>query len=167
MKALLLGVLVAHLGYYMILPILPIYLKQVKTLGITEIGLILAISSFSFQVASVIGGFLADRIGRRTMISLGAVIRAGAFLGFAFSQSLWTLIIMALLNGLGGGFNAPTTKAAIAALASDEHKTTAFSLRGIAANVCYSWNHQLALCPQKLWRKPLSPHSSRVILANI
>lgn len=44
-------------------------------------------------------------------------------------------MIVAFMNGLGGGFNAPTTKAAIAALASDEHKTTAFSLRGIAANI--------------------------------
>lgn len=43
---------------------------------------------------------------------------------------------MGLLSGLGVGLNAPSTKAAIAALASKEgNKTTAFSLRGIAANM--------------------------------
>lgn len=136
MKVLLFSVLLAHLGYYMILPILPIYLKLNKALGIAEIGMVLAVSSFSFQAASVIGGFLADRIGRRTIIALGAIIRAGAFIGYALFQPFWALIVMAFMNGLGGGFNAPSTKAAIAALASDnENQTTVFSLRGIAANI--------------------------------
>ncbi|MBN2981767.1 MFS transporter [Cohnella algarum] len=81
MKVLLFSVLLSHLGYYMILPILPIYLKINKALGVAEIGLILAVSSFSFQEASIVGGYLADRIGRRTIIALGAVIRAGALAG--------------------------------------------------------------------------------------
>ncbi len=136
MKVLLFSILLAHLGYYMILPILPIYLKLNKALNVAEIGLILAAGSFSFQAASVVGGVLADRIGRRTIIALGAVIRGAGFAGYALFQPFWALMAMALLNGLGGGFNAPATKAAIAALASDtEKKTTAFSLRGIAANI--------------------------------
>lgn len=136
MKALLFSILLAHMGYYMILPILPIYLKLNKSLDIAEIGLVLAAGSFSFQLSSVVGGILADRIGRRTVIALGAVIRGAGFAGYAFFQPFWALMIMALMNGLGGGFNAPATKAAIAALASDnENKMTAFSLRGIAANI--------------------------------
>jgi MFS family permease len=136
MKALLLSVLLLHLGYYMILPILPIYLKLNKGMGIAEIGIILAVIAFSFQGASVLGGFLADRFGRRTIIALGAIIRAGAFVGYAIFQPFWAIIAMSFFNGVGGGLNAPSTKAAIAALASsDENKTTAFSLRGIAANI--------------------------------
>jgi MFS family permease len=43
---------------------------------------------------------------------------------------------MGLVSGLGVGLNAPSTKAAIAAFASQEgNNTTAFSLRGIAANI--------------------------------
>lgn len=136
MRVLLLGVLLSHLGTYMVVPLLPIFLKLQKGMTIAEIGMILAVSPFTFQGGSLLGGWLADRIGRRTIISIGAWINAGAIAGFAFFGQFWLFIGMGLLSGLGVGLNAPSTKAAIAALASqDGSKTTAFSLRGIAANI--------------------------------
>lgn len=136
MRVLLLGVLLSHLGTYMVVPLLPIFLKLQKGMTIAEIGLILAMSPFTFQAGSLLGGWLADRIGRRTIIAIGAWINAGAIVGFALFDQLWMLISMGLLSGLGVGLNAPSTKAAIAAIASqDGNKTTAFSLRGIAANI--------------------------------
>ena len=45
MNSLLLGVLLSHLGTYMIAPLLPIFLKLNKGLPVTEIGLVLAAAS--------------------------------------------------------------------------------------------------------------------------
>ncbi|OKL37512.1 MFS transporter [Domibacillus mangrovi] len=136
MKVLLFGVLLSHLGTYMVVPLLPIFLKLEKGMTIAEIGLILAMSPFTFQAGSLLGGWLADLIGRRSIIAIGAWINAAAIVGFGVFDQLWMFISMGLLSGLGVGFNAPSTKAAIAALASEEgNKTTAFSLRGIAANI--------------------------------
>jgi MFS family permease len=136
MKTLLLGVLLSHLGTYMVVPLLPLFLKLQKGMAITEIGLILAVSPFTFQAGSLFGGWLADRIGRKNVISIGAWINAIALVGFAVFDQLLFLIGMGLVSGLGVGLNAPSTKAAIAALASqDGNTTTAFSLRGIAANI--------------------------------
>lgn len=81
------------------------------------------------------GGFLADRIGRRFIIGLGAIIGAGGLFGFGFFTTYWLLLFTAIITGLGNGLNAPSTKAAIATLASADNQTTAFSLRGIVANV--------------------------------
>ncbi|WP_191567680.1 MFS transporter [Metabacillus idriensis] len=135
-RVLLFGVMLSHLGTYMVIPLLPIFLKVQKGMTITEIGLVLAVSPFTYQGGSLLGGWLADRIGRRAIIAVGALINAAAIAGFAFFDELWMFIAMGVLSGLGVGLNAPSTKAAIAALASkDSNKTTAFSLRGIAANI--------------------------------
>jgi MFS family permease len=136
LKVLLLSVLIAHLAYYLVLPVLPIILKVMKGLSIIQIGTVLAVSSFSYQGGSVLGGVLADKIGRRSIIVLGAIIKAVALVGFGIAETFPLLIGVALMNGIGGGLNAPSTKAAIAALASEgDHKTTVFSIRGIAANL--------------------------------
>ncbi|MBM6618916.1 MFS transporter [Bacillus suaedaesalsae] len=136
LKILLLGVLLSHLAYYIVLPLLPIILKVIKGLTITQIGTVLAVSSFSYQGGSILGGFIADKVGRRLIITVGALIKGTALASFAFVSDFSLLLIVAFLNGIGGGLNSPSTKAAIAALASEgDHKTTVFSLRGIAANI--------------------------------
>ncbi len=136
MKILLFGVLLAHLGTYMIIPLMPIFLKLDKGMSVAQIGLILAVSPFTFQAGSLLGGWLADRFGRRAIIAIGAWLNAIAISGFAYFDTLWLFLCMGLLSGVGVGLNAPSTKAAIATLAATEGTTTtAFSLRGIAANV--------------------------------
>jgi len=135
MIILMLGVLLSHLGTYMVTPILPIVLRIEAGLSLVQVGTVLATISISFQFGSVLGGFLADRIGRRFIIGLGALIGACGLIGFGLFTSYWLLLLMAITIGAGNGLNAPSTKAAIAALASKENQTTAFSLRGIAANI--------------------------------
>jgi MFS family permease len=135
MSVLLLGVLLDHLAYYMVLPILPIMLKLETGLSPVQIGIVLGIIAVSFQMGSVLGGFLSDRVGRKAVIGLGSILRAAGLFGFGFFTSYWLLIFTALISGIGGGMDAPSIKASIAALASKENQTTAFSLRGIAANI--------------------------------
>lgn len=136
LRILLFSVLLSHLGTYMVLPILPIYLKTQKGIDISGIGLILAVTPFAFQAGSLAGGVLADRIGRRTVISIGALINALALIGYVLSNEIPLLILVALISGIGIGLNAPSTKAAISVVASaNQNNTTAFSLRGIAANI--------------------------------
>lgn len=133
---LLLGVLLSHLGTYMVLPILPIYLTNTKGITVSDLGLILAMSPITFQAGSMMGGVISDRIGRRSVIAIGALVNAAALAGYAWFSSRWSLIGVGLVSGLGVGLNAPSTKAAIALLASEGNRqTSAFAMRGIAANI--------------------------------
>jgi predicted MFS family arabinose efflux permease len=135
MNVLLLGVLLSHLGTYMVIPLIPIYLIEAKGVSIGEIGIILAVSPITFQLASLSGGWLADRIGRRIVIAIGAWVNGAAIAGYALFDSTAAFLAVGLLSGIGVGLNAPSTKAAIAALASNgDTETTAFSMRGVAAN---------------------------------
>jgi MFS family permease len=119
----------------MVIPMLPIVLKNDANFNAVQIGTILASIAIAFQFGSIIGGVLADRIGRRFIIGLGALIGAIGLFGFGIFSGYWLLLLMASTMGLGNGLNAPSTKAAIAALASSENRTTAFSMRGVAANI--------------------------------
>jgi MFS family permease len=132
---LLLGVLLSHLGTYLVIPILPIVLTTEMNISIGRIGVILASISIFFQIGSILGGYLADRIGRRVIIGLGAFIGALGLFGLAAFNDYYLLVIMAAILGLGNGLNAPSTKASIASIVAKEKQTTAFSLRGIFANI--------------------------------
>ncbi|MEW9052396.1 MAG: MFS transporter [Neobacillus sp.] len=135
MQVLLLGVLLSHLGTLMATPMLPIMLKVDAGLTLVQIGTILASMSISFQFGSIAGGTLADRAGRRFIIGLGAMVAAAGLIGFGVFNQFFLLLVTSIITGLGNGLNAPSTKAAIAALVSTENRTTAFSMRGIAANI--------------------------------
>src|SRR5690625_8034172 len=91
--------------------------------------MLLATYSISFQFGSMLGGFLADRIGRRIVIGGGALIGAVGFAGLGLFTIFIPILLTTAIAGFGNGLNAPSTKAAIAALASKENQTTAFSFR--------------------------------------
>ncbi|MFT9497265.1 MFS transporter [Anaerosolibacter sp.] len=134
---LLSSVLVMHIASYIVIPIFPIILKSEKNINPAQIGSIIAIGSLAFQAGSALGGPLSDRLGKRTAMVFGAFMQACALFGYGISESFLLIFSFAILNGVGSGIYSPTVKAAIASLASDsaETRTTAFSLRGIAANV--------------------------------
>ncbi|MFT9495280.1 MFS transporter [Anaerosolibacter sp.] len=134
---LLSSVLIMHIASYIVIPIFPIILKAEKNINPAQIGSIIAIGSLAFQGGSALGGPLSDRLGKRAAMVIGAFMQAGALFGYGISETFMLIFSFSILNGIGSGIYSPTIKAAIASLASDsaETRTTAFSLRGIAANV--------------------------------
>lgn len=52
MLILLFGVLLSHLGTYLVIPMLPIMLKIDAALSLAQIGMILAMNAISFQFGS-------------------------------------------------------------------------------------------------------------------
>lgn len=133
--SLLVVVFITHLGSYLVLPVLPILLKTETGLTAAQIGFTLAVISVFMQVGSIIGGVFADRTGRRFIIALGALIRAGGLIGFAYFSTYSFILLTAAVSGLGLGLNAPSTKAFISSLVKADMRSTAFSLRGIFANI--------------------------------
>ncbi|WNB91815.1 MFS transporter [Bacillus sp. NEB1478] len=132
---LLIVVFITHLGSYLVLPVLPILLKKETGLSASQIGFTLAVISVFMQAGSIVGGILADRTGRRFIIAIGAIIRALGLLGFAYFSTYPFILMTAVFSGLGLGLNAPSTKAFISSLVKEEMRSTAFSLRGIFANI--------------------------------
>lgn len=134
---LLFSILIMHIGLYVLTPMLPVILSSGKGLDIGKVGIIIGIGSLAFQVGSVVGGLLGNKIGNKTTMIIGAAMQSAALFFYGISSTFTLLLIFSIINGTGSGIYSPTVKAAIASLASNsaETKTTAFSLRGIAANL--------------------------------
>lgn len=64
-------------------------------------------------------GALADRLSRRMLVVTADLLRCGAFVALAFAGSLTTVIVLALVAGLGGALYQPAAKSALPGLAGD------------------------------------------------
>lgn len=124
-----------HLATYLVIPLFPIFLEKTRHFSLAEVGIILGVGSVAFQIGSLFGGFLSDRFGRRNVMGLGTLIQLGAMIGYSRSISYVFFMLFAFVNGIGVGLLAPTLKAMISQVVDESQRTTAFSWRGIAANV--------------------------------
>lgn len=132
---LLSGVLFTHLAYYLVIPLLAVILTTQKKVPVSDVGLILGSSSFALLTGSLIGGWLTDKLGQRRTLVVGLVLRGIGLLGYGFFASMPLLFGTAVLAGLGGGIYTPPAKAGVATYSTEQNKSTAFSIRGIAANI--------------------------------
>ena len=72
------------------------------------------------------GGMLSDRLGRRTLIITGWIIHAIVYAGFAFSQTVYTLVGWFLLYSIYSAAVEGSEKALVADLTPDALRATAF-----------------------------------------
>ncbi|MGG1663437.1 MFS transporter [Brevibacillus sp. NRS-1366] len=131
---LLLLVFFMHLASYLVIPVFPVFLQKVRSLHLSQVGLVLGAGSIAYQVGSLLGGPLSDRLGRRAIIVLGSMLQGSAMLGYHYSLSFGVFLLFSSVNGLGLGLLAPTIKAMIADEVASTQRTAAFSWRGILAH---------------------------------
>lgn len=80
------------------------------------------------MAASVPGGLLADRVGRRAAILAGWGIYAGVYLGLAVADRAWQLWGLLLVYGIYYGLTEGSAKALVADLTAKDQRATAFGL---------------------------------------
>jgi MFS family permease len=126
-QLLLLNLVVINTGFYMLMPYLSSYLGN--TLGFTAwmVGLVLGMRTFSQQGLYVIGGTLSDHVGYKPVIAGGCALRMVGFLLFGYADALSTVLVAALLSGLGGSLFSPAARAYLASESGDQ-RVEAFAL---------------------------------------
>ena len=100
-------------GLFMVMPILPFYVKAFAADGVTLFGAQIAEGTLtglvvsSFTIAQLISapwwGRLSDRRGRRPVLLIALAASAVAFLLFGFAESLWLVMLSRVVQGAGGG----------------------------------------------------------------
>ncbi len=105
------AVFIDIIGFSMILPMGPFIAKQFN-IHIFIMGLVFSVNAvFSFFFGPILGK-LSDKYGRKPLLLIS---QFGTFLGFvlfAFSNSIWMIIISRIIDGIFGG-NFPIAKAII------------------------------------------------------
>lgn len=91
-------------------------------LSATDKGLLGTFTTLGMAIGAPIGGYLADRYGRRPIFLLTLVLFGAASLGSAFSPDLAVMLVFRLIMGLGLGAELPVASTLVNELAPPDKK---------------------------------------------
>ncbi|PWU18857.1 MAG: hypothetical protein C5B50_08005 [Verrucomicrobia bacterium] len=121
-----------------VLPFLAIYMTSLGY-SASESGLAIGAYGCGTLIAALVGGYLADWLGRRKTIALSMFSGAAAMLLLSQARSLPAIISMACLTGLTGELYRPASSALLADLVPAGKRVTAFAAFRIAFNAGWAF----------------------------
>ena len=135
---LFLGAFLNKFGGFVV-PFLAIYLTS-RGYSLADAALAISAYGVGNLLATLIGGFLADHLGRRSTIMLSMFTAAAAMMALSFARSLPAVIVLALFAGLTGELYRPASSALLADLVpTGGDRITAFSAYRLAFNAGWAF----------------------------
>jgi MFS family permease len=128
------GTIVNRLGQF-VQPFLALYLVGGRDLSVTTAGVVVASFGAGSLVSQPLGGWLADRIGRRHTMVLGLVASAASLGILGVSRPVWAIAGSSVLVGLAMDLYRPAAAAAVADLVPAAARPRAFALIYWAINL--------------------------------
>jgi multidrug resistance protein len=89
-------------GLLMVIPLVPFYVVELGGSG-QAVGALVASYSLAQLVSAPLWGRVSDRYGRRPALMIGLAFSCLAYIVFAFSTSIWLLLLSRMIQGAGGG----------------------------------------------------------------
>jgi MFS family permease len=101
---------------------------RAQNLGVSvlHITIMLVIFNITYALISMPAGILSDRLGRRKVITIGWLVYALVYLGFALSGSVWHIWVLFAAYGIYYGVVEGVAKAFVADLVPAERRGTAY-----------------------------------------
>jgi MFS family permease len=121
------GILVNRVGTF-VFPLLALYLTQRRGFSEPQVGFTIALYGMGNAIGSQVGGWLADRIGRRTTMLLGLSSGAGAMLALGLAESRPVVALCTFGLGLVGDSHRPAMQAMVADLVPPADRARAYGL---------------------------------------
>lgn len=129
-----LALVVVTLGFGMVIPIFPFYVERMGGGG-KELGLLVAVGSFTELVFGPVWGGLSDRTGRKPVLMIG-MLGYGLFsLLFGLASELWMLFAFRALAGVLSSATASAAMAYIGDSTSDKDRGGGMGILGAASGL--------------------------------
>ncbi|UEX89793.1 multidrug efflux MFS transporter NorA [Staphylococcus ratti] len=119
------NIFLIFLGIGLVIPVLPIYLKDLGLTG-ADLGVLVAVFALAQMVISPFGGTLADKLGKKLIICIGLVLFSVSEFLFAVGHTFPTLIISRVLGGFSAGMVMPGVTGLIADISPAKDKARNF-----------------------------------------
>ena len=116
---------------------LVLYLRE-QGYSIAESGLVVSFYGIGNVVAAAVGGWVADRFGRRNALALSMFGSAATLLLLSQAASLPLIIVLTTLAGLTGEMYRPAAAALITDLTPAGERIPAFALNRLAINAGFA-----------------------------
>lgn len=126
------------LGFGAIMPLLPVLLERVSSVGPQTMdglntGGLTSIYMFALFLSAPLWGRLVDRIGTRALLVFGLLGYAVALVALAAARDLWTAYALRALAGVFAGVVIPIVSVQVAAVPDLERRGKLFAAAGAAA----------------------------------
>ncbi|WP_406141617.1 MDR family MFS transporter [Streptomyces sp. NBC_01089] len=131
------GTLVNRIGS-MVNPFLSLYLTGIRGVPISTAGLILATVGVGSVISQPLGGFIADRFGRRVALSGGMLANGATLLTLGHAHGLGVLVPACFVLGITIDFFRPAAQALVADTVPTADRTRAFGLLLWSVNLGFS-----------------------------
>jgi MFS family permease len=131
------GTFINRFGSF-VYPFLTIFLSR-RGLSLFEIGAVIAGYGGGGLIASVGGGWFADRFGRRNTIVMGTLANAACVFSLYYAYHLPALVLLTLCAGISGGFYQPAAGALVADLIPENRRLAAYAVLRQAANAGFAF----------------------------
>jgi DHA1 family quinolone resistance protein-like MFS transporter len=127
------NIFLVFLGIGLIVPVLPVYLKDLGLKG-SDLGVLVAVFALAQMVISPFGGTLADKLGKKLIICIGLLLFAISEFLFAISHSFTLLIVSRILGGFSAGMVMPGVTGLIADISPAGDKAKNFGYMSAIIN---------------------------------
>ena len=124
-----------RLGGALIFPFFALYITSKFGVGMTEVGILFLLFSVPSVFGGLIGGALADRLGRKGVIVFSLITTAISTLMMGFIDSLQAFYVLAVLVGLLADVGGPAYQAAVADVLPEEQRAGGFGLLRVVFNL--------------------------------
>ncbi len=133
LTALIITAFVDMVGLLMIIPLMPYY---ARSFGASALMVALLMSSFTAAqlLSAPFWGRVSDRYGRRPALLFGLGAAAIAYVVFAYSNTIWLLLLSRVVQGAGGGTTG-VVQAYVADAVEPEERAKALGWISAATNV--------------------------------
>ncbi|MES2359624.1 MAG: MFS transporter [Gemmatimonadota bacterium] len=133
LTALIITAFVDMVGLLMIIPLMPYY---ARSFGASALMVALLMSSFTAAqlLSAPFWGRVSDRYGRRPALLFGLGAAAIAYVVFAYSTTIWLLLLSRVVQGAGGGTTG-VVQAYVADAVEPEERAKALGWISAATNV--------------------------------
>jgi len=125
------------LGNTLLFPFFALYITQKFSVGMTEAGVMLGASSLAGLFGGMVGGALADKLGRKSIILFGLVFSAVSSIALGLTNELSVMFVLSIFVGLIGSIGHPAHGAMIADILPDEKRQEGFGILRVVGNM--SW----------------------------
>ena len=137
-KVLVLATFIDRLGGFLLFPFFSIYLIIRFDVGATQVGILFAMSSGGTIMGSTIGGALADKYGRRSMLLLGLISSGIGSILMGLVDNLYIFFIIAAFLGVLGGLGRPARQAMVVDLLPQDKQAEGFGILRVFVNLSAS-----------------------------
>ncbi|HZU86795.1 MAG TPA: MFS transporter, partial [Anaerolineaceae bacterium] len=123
------SLVIVMLGFGIVIPLMPFYITHFNASG-SELGLVMSLYSIMQFIFAPIWGRIADRIGRKPVLLIGAGGFVISFILQGLAQDLTQFIVFRTLAGVLSSATLPAAMAYIADTTSDQDRSKGMGLMG-------------------------------------